>query len=91
MKYLVMGETIDTGRKVSPDEFAHVLDRGIVLTLEAYNKLGFKNKIVPNGNGGTRTGVAIVDGDSHEDVHRILDNFPAWFKVDWTVRPLRRN
>jgi len=40
MKYIETGETIETGRKISPVEFAHVLNRGIVLTLEAYNKLG---------------------------------------------------
>jgi len=88
MKYLITGETMKNGRKVSPDELAHVLDRGIILDLEAYNNLGLKKKISPNGTAQTRTGVAIVDGESPEDVNRKLKNFPSWLKVNWSITPL---
>jgi hypothetical protein len=89
MKYLITGETIETGRKVSPEEFAHLLDRGIVLTLEAYNRLKYREIIKLKGNNGDRMGVAIVEGDTTDDINRQLDNFPSWFKVNWTVTPLQ--
>ena len=88
MKYLVTGETIETGRNVSPEEFAHVLDKGIVLNLKVYNELGFKNRILPNGTAKERTGVAIVEGESSKDVNHLLQKFPDWFKVNWTVTQL---
>ena len=90
MKYLITGETKDSKRNVSPEEFAHILERGIVLTLEAYNNLGFKKKIIINNTSAIKgkTGVAIVEGDSHEDVNKILGKFPSWLKVKWTVMPL---
>jgi hypothetical protein len=76
---------------ISPEEFAHVLDRGIVLNLDAYKKLGFKNKIYSNTTDAASTGVAIVDGKSQKDVDLIMDRFPKWLKTNWTIRPLRRN
>ena len=88
MKYLITGETIESGRKVSPEELAHVLDRGIILNLEAYNNLGLKQKIIPNGTAISKTGVAIVDGESSKDVNSLLKKFPSWLRVKWTVSPL---
>lgn len=89
MQYLVTGETIETGQKVSPEQFFRFLEKGIILTLEAFNKLGYKKKISPNGNpAGARTGVAIVEGESHEEVNRLLDSFPYWVDVNWTVTAL---
>ena len=73
MKYLITGETIESGRKVSPEELAHVLDRGIILNLEAYNKLGLKTQISPNGTAITKTGIAIVDGESSKDVYESVN------------------
>ena len=88
MKFVVTGETIETNRKVFPEEFVQVLKKGIVLNLEAYNNLGFKKKISPNGTAKTKTGVAIVDVDSADDAKRLLANAPSWFKVNWSVTPL---
>jgi hypothetical protein len=89
MQYLVTGETINTGQRISPEQFFRFLDKGIILTAEAYNKLGYKNKILGNGKStGARTGVAIVEGESHEEVNRILEKFSTWHPINWTVTPL---
>lgn len=75
---------------ISPDELAHNLDRGMVLNLDAYKKLGFKNQIYSNGTDGASTGVAIVDCKSQKDVNLIMGKFPKWLKTNWTIKPLKR-
>ena len=91
MKYLITGETIDTRRKVTANEFTHVLEKGIILNLFVYNKLGFKKKINANGIPEKRIGVAIIHGESIKDIYRILAKFPSWFKVNWNVIPLEKS
>ena len=89
MKYIVTGEMIKAGRMVSPGDFTQILNKGIILTLGAYKNLGYKKNIPGNENlDDTRTGVAILEGDSHEDVNRELENLPNWCQVDWTVTPV---
>ena len=90
MKYMVTGESTETGRKVSPGEFANILKRGIILDLQVFKKLGFKNKILTNGTPKKRVGVAIVHGESIKDIIRMLTNVPSWLKVKWTVSPLEK-
>ena len=89
MKYLITGEIIDTGEKVSPEQFTQVLNKGIIITPDVFNELGFDEKISTDGiPDDPRTGLAIVDGDSHEEVNSILQNFPSWCRVNWTVTSL---
>jgi hypothetical protein len=87
MKYIITGETLKTGRNVSPEEFTQVLNKGIILNLEAYNNLGFEQKITPNGTELIKTGVAIIEGESLKEVNKHLDKFPTWMQVKWTVTP----
>ena len=91
MKYLITGETIDTCRNVTPNEFTNVLEKGIILNLDVYRKLGFKKKITANGTPEKRIGVAIVHGESIKEIKRILAKFPSWFKVNWKVVPLEKS
>ena len=88
MKYMVIGETTKTGRKISPEEFTKVFNKGIILNLEVFNNLGFGKKIQPNGTSKLKTGVAIVDGSSYRDISRKLDSYPFLYDVKWTVTPL---
>jgi hypothetical protein len=87
MKYIITGETTNKKRNISPEEFTKVFSKGIILNLEVFNNLGFDRKIQPNGSPINETGVAIVDGESNEDISRKLDKSPFLFKVDWTVTP----
>jgi hypothetical protein len=90
MKYLIIGETIDTKRNVTPNEFTNILERGIILNLYVYNKLGFKKKFKTNGNPEKSIGVAIVHGESIKGIKRLLAKVPSWFKVKWKVVPLEK-
>jgi hypothetical protein len=89
MKYLVTGKTANTGKMLSPEQFTQVIDKGIILSLEAFNNLGIvNNKIFKKMFASKKTGVAIVEADSHTDVNDILQNCPPWLKVNWNVMPL---
>ncbi len=88
MKYIVTGETFETHRNISPEELTLVLEKGIILNLDVYDNLGISHKITPNGTAKAKTGVAIVDGESSDDIFRKLECFPPLFNVNWTVTPL---
>jgi hypothetical protein len=88
MKYLVTGKNVETGQMVSPEHITQVLEKGIILNLDVYNSLGFKIKIMPNGTPKTKTGVAIVDGESPKEVQRKFESSPTWCQVNWTVTPI---
>jgi hypothetical protein len=74
---------------VSPEQFAHVLEKGMILTLDAFNKLGINQKIkADNAFASEKAGVAIVEAESQKGVSRQLKNFPRWCRVNWSVTPL---
>jgi hypothetical protein len=86
MKYLVTGKTENTGKMLSPEQFTQVIDKGIILSLEAFNNLGIgNNNFFKKVLASNKTGVAIVEADSHNHVKDILQNCPPWLKVDWNV------
>jgi hypothetical protein len=75
---------------VSPEQFAQVLEKGIILNLKTYSELGIDQKVLVNGMfPKTKTGVAIVEAKSSVEVNRQLQNFPAWLRVKWNVTPLK--
>jgi hypothetical protein len=88
MRYIITGKTIEHKRHVTPEEFAHFLRRGIVLHIDAFNRLGFKKKINSVKTDRKRSGVAIITSQSIKEVARILKFFPSWFKVNWKIIPL---
>lgn len=90
MKYIITGKIIDTDQMVSPGQLTQIFKRGIILNLEAYNKLGFYGKISINGElNKSRAGVAIVEGNSSKELNRVLDSFPKWCQVKWSVTPIK--
>ena len=90
MKYIVTGESLETGKMVSPEQFTQVLKKGIILNLEAYSELGIDQKVLANDIFPRKqTGVAIVEAKSHLEVNRQLQTFPTWLRVKWNVKPLK--
>jgi hypothetical protein len=88
MQYLITGERSITGHNVTPDEIKQVLNKGLILDLEIFYRLGFKNKVYANGTPKKKVGVAIVHGDSVNDIRKSLIKLPFLFNINWKVSPL---
>ncbi len=73
----------------SPKEAIQVLEKGILPTFAAIQKLQREGKIVAGGLPvGERTLIMVVKASSNKEVDRLLRTLPAWGALQWKVTPL---
>jgi hypothetical protein len=88
MRYLV---TASEGPGfTSPEEALAVLERGILPTFEALQKLEAEHKIVAGGLPvGDRAFVFVAEASSNEELDVMLRSIPAWGALTWRVTPIQ--
>jgi muconolactone delta-isomerase len=87
MKYLVVASG-GPGFS-SAEEALEVLEKTILPSFAALNKLEAEKKILAGGLPvGDRAFVFILEARSNEEVDQLLRDIPMWGSLDWEVTPL---
>lgn len=88
--YLVIGEYVDPGPLVPPQQVAHMVEHVVLPSFEAMAKLQDEKKIVAGGvYAGSRKGCFILDAASNDELNRIVLALPFWGLLNWTVIPMQ--
>jgi muconolactone delta-isomerase len=87
MKYLVSGS--DGPGFATPEEALQLLEKVVVPSLDAMNKLQAEKRILAGGlKVGERAFVFVAEAESNEKLDRMLREIPFWGMVRWEVTPL---
>jgi len=87
MKYLVSG--FDGPGFKTPEEELQLLEKVVVPSLDALNKLQNEKRILAGGlKVGERAFVFVAEAESNEKLDRMLREIPFWGLLKWEVTPL---
>ena len=90
MRYLVIGEYVDPGPLLPPQQVVQLVEQLVIPSAEALAKLEDEKKVLGGGFVvGARAGAFILDVASHDEANRILPDLPFWGVVKWTLTPLQ--
>ena len=90
MRYLVVGEYVDPGPLLPPQQVVQLVEQLVIPSFEALAKLEDEKKILGGGIlVGARGGAFILDVASEDEANRILEDLPFWGVVKWTLTPLQ--
>ena len=88
MLYLVTMETVELG-PLPPQQIAQLAEQLVIPSMEALAKLQVEKRILAGGTfAGTRSGVAIIEAASNEELGRLLKGLPIWGLMKIDVTPL---
>ncbi len=89
MQFLVIGEYIEHGAIVPPEQLAGLLESSILPSIEML--ASWVEKGIAHGGiyAGERAGAFIVEAASAEELGGMLASLPFWGLVQWEVRPLQ--
>jgi len=87
--FLVIGEYVETGALLPPQQVVQVLEHRIFPSFEGLVKLEEQKKILAGGMvTGARAGAFIMEAASNSEISRMLMELPFWGIVKWDVKPL---
>jgi hypothetical protein len=89
MLYLVLGEFIDPGPALPPQQLAALLENQILPGLEQLAGHTRSGRVVGGLKAGAREGVFIVQAENNKDIDAFLYELPFWSLLRWTVVPLQ--
>ena len=89
MQFLVIGEYIEHGAIVPPEQGVTILETSILPSLQIISD--WVDKGIAHGGiyAGERMGAFIVEAASPEELGSMLASLPFWGLVQWEVRPLQ--
>lgn len=88
MLFLVMGENIDSGYLIPPDQAMQTIEQAVVPSFEILRQYAQQGKVKGGIIPGERAGAFVVEADSYEDLDRLMNQLPFFGLVKWTVKPL---
>ena len=89
MKYLVIGEFIDPGPMMAPQQAVQMGEGVVNPGLEILAKWEADKKIAGGMYVGDRKAVFIVEAESNDEVDKMIQNLPFWGIMKWSVSPLQ--
>jgi hypothetical protein len=85
-----MGEYVDPGPMLSPQQLGQLIEQMVLPSFEALAKMEDQKKILAGGIvAGARAGAFIVDVASNAELNRLLQELPMWGIIKWTSTPLQ--
>jgi hypothetical protein len=88
MLYLVIGESLENAPR-APNEMIGMLEQIVIPSFETLIKMENDKKVLAGGlYAGARTGMVVLDADSHEECNKLLQSLPFWGELKWTITPL---
>ena len=88
MMFLVLGEYIDPGALVPPDQALNVVEQVVVPSFQMFAQLAQQGKLKGGIYPGERAGGFVIDVESYEELDSIMNHSPFFGLVKWTVKPL---
>jgi hypothetical protein len=89
MQFLVIGEYVEHGALVPPDQVASIIENAILPSLEILARWVEQGTARGGIYAGERAGAFIVEAESPEALGAMLAGLPFWGIVQWEVRPLQ--
>ncbi len=89
MQFLVIGQYIEHGAIVPPEQVAGVIESAILPSLEMLASWVDNGAAHGGIYAGERAGAFIIEAASAEELGEMLASLPFWGLVKWEVRPLQ--
>jgi muconolactone delta-isomerase len=91
VQYLVSVESVETGPLLPPEQVIGIIRGAVLPSLEALVRMESEGKILGGGAPvGERSAAFIVEADSNDELHGLLQDLPGWGIVKTKVTPLQR-
>ena len=88
MLFDVVGEYIDPGALIPPDQAMNVIEQAVLPSFQMLAQLEEQGKLKGGIHPGERAGGFVIDVDSYEELDSIMNHLPFFGLVKWTVKPL---
>ncbi|HEX6511490.1 MAG TPA: muconolactone Delta-isomerase family protein [Chloroflexota bacterium] len=88
MQFLVMGENIDSGYLVPPDQLVGAIEHAVLPSFQMMADLEHQGKVKGGTFPGERAGAFVADAGSYEELDALLNKLPFYGLVKWQVKPL---
>jgi muconolactone delta-isomerase len=88
MLFLVMGENIDAGYLLPPEQAMQTIEQAVVPSFQMLAQLEQQGKVKGGTFPGERGGGFVVEVDSYEELDSMMNHLPFFGLVKWQVKPL---
>lgn len=88
MLFLVMGENIDPGYLLPPEQNFQIVEQAVIPSFQALAQLAEQGKLKGGVYPGERGGAFVVEAASPEELDSILNHLPFFGLIKWNVKAL---
>ena len=89
MTYLVIGEFIDPGPMMTPQQVVQMGENVVNPGLDVLTKWEADKRIMGGMYVGDRKAAFILQAESNDEVDRMIQGLPFWGIMKWSVSPLQ--
>jgi muconolactone delta-isomerase len=88
MLFLVRGENIDAGYLIPPEQVFQTLEQAIIPSFQMLAERAADGKAWGGSFPGERSGAAIIEAESFEELDAFMNSLPFFGLVKWDIKPL---
>jgi len=88
MLFLVIGENIDAGYLLPPEQTLQVVEQAVVPSFGMLGQMTEQGKVTGGLYPGERAGGFVIEVDSFEELDSIMNHLPFFGIIKWTVKPI---
>jgi hypothetical protein len=88
MMFLVLGENIDSGYLIPPDQLFPVLEQAVVPSFQMLAERVAQGKGMGGVYPGERRGAFVLEAGSFEELDAFMNSLPFFGFVKWDIKPL---
>jgi len=86
--FLVMGENIDAGYLLPPEQTIQTIEQAVVPSFQILAQYAAQGKLKGGTYPGERAGAFVIEADSFEELDNIMNHLPFFGLVKWQVKPV---
>ncbi|HLJ66641.1 MAG TPA: hypothetical protein VKX16_04705 [Chloroflexota bacterium] len=88
MRFLVMGENIDPGYLLPPEQTVQSIEMAVIPSFQILAQWEQEGRVRGGLYPGERAGAFILEAASFEELDAMMNQLPFFGLVKWTVKPL---
>lgn len=88
MLFLVLGENMDPGYLMPPEQSMQAIEQAVVPSFQILGQYAQQGKLKGGTYPGERGGAFVIEADSFEDLDSIMNHLPFFGLIKWNVKPL---
>jgi hypothetical protein len=88
MLFLVLGENIDAGYLIPPDQVVPIIENAVVTSFQIAAQWEQEGRLKGGTFPGERAGGFVIEAASFEELDSLMNQLPFFGLVKWQVRPL---